>query len=137
MATSSERASAVADRAATAVEMATTTIVMAATNAESARASVHAADVTLARVEAIHTKIGDALGNIFQATSESSMQPMSEKAVEAMQQLLPHEIIDWELEIHEAAKIEKRREEELCVAEDDVVKCQFVEESVVEYQDEI
>ena len=69
--------------------------------------------MTLAQVKAIHTKI-------FQATSDSSMQPTSEKAAVAMEHLLPHEVAERELEMQEAAKIEERREEELRVAEVEV-----------------
>ena len=58
---------------------------MAAANAKSARVAVRAADVALARVEAIHAKIEDAHAKIFQATSDSSMQPTSEKAAVAME----------------------------------------------------
>ena len=45
------------------------------------------------------------------------MQPTSEKAVVAMEHLLPHEIAERELEMQEAAEIEERREEELRVAQ--------------------
>ena len=103
---------------------------MAAANAESARAAVRAAGVALARVEAIHAKI-------FQATSESSMQPTFEKAAVAMEHLLPHEVIERELEMQEAAEIEERREEELRVAEVEVEKSLSIEESAVEYQREL
>ena len=98
-------------------------------NAESARAAVHAADVALARVEAIHAKIEDAHAKIFQATSDSSMQPTSEKAVVAMEHLLPYEVTEQELEMQDMAKIKERREEELRVAEVDVEKSLSVEES--------
>ena len=53
------------------------------------RAAVHAVDVVLAWVEAIHAKIEDAHAKIFQATLDSSMQPTSEKAAVAMGHLLP------------------------------------------------
>ena len=42
-----------------------------------------------------------------------------------------------ELEMQEAAKIEERREEELCVAKVEVEKSLSVEESTVEYQREL
>ncbi|KAI4980590.1 hypothetical protein ZWY2020_021075 [Hordeum vulgare] len=96
-------------------------------NAESARGFVRAADVTLARVEAIHAKIEDAYANIFQATLESSKQPTSKKVVEAMEYELPCEIAQRELEMQEAMEIEKCREEELHVAEDEVEKSPSVE----------
>ncbi|KAI5000838.1 hypothetical protein ZWY2020_010797 [Hordeum vulgare] len=82
-AASTERVSAAANRAGAAE---------VASNAETARAAVHTTDVALVRVEAIHAKI-------FQATSASSMQPTSEKAVEAMGHLLPHEIAERELDL--------------------------------------
>ncbi|KAE8779076.1 DNA-directed RNA polymerase II subunit RPB1 [Hordeum vulgare] len=65
------------------------------------------------------------------------MQPRSEKATEGMEYLLPHEIAERELEMQEAADIEERQEEELCVAEDEVEKSLSVDELVVEYQHEI
>ena len=117
-ASSAERASAAADRAAAAAKTAAAAAMTAAANTESARAVVRAADVALARVEAIHAKI-------FQATSDSSMQPMSEKAAVAMEHLLPHEIS------------EQRREEELRVAKVEVKKSLPVEESAMEYQREL
>ena len=97
---SAERASAAADRAAAATETAIAAAATAAANAESARATVRATDVALARVEAIHAKI-------LQATSESGMQPMSEKAAVAMEHLLPHEVAERELEMQEAVEIEE------------------------------
>ena len=109
----------------------------AAANTESARAAVRAADIALALVEAIHAKIEDAHAKIFQATSDSSMQPTSEKAAVAMEHLLPHEVAERELEMQEAAEIEERREEELRVAEVEVEKSLSVEESAVEYQREL
>ena len=63
----------------------------------------------MARVEAIHAKIEDAHAKIFQATMESSKQPTYEKATVAMEQLLPHEIAERELEMQEAVEIEERR----------------------------
>ena len=108
-----------------------------AANAESARAAVRAADVALARVEAIHAKIEDAHAKIFQATSDSSMQPMSEKAAVAMEHLLPHEVAERELEMQEAAEIEEHRKEELRMAKVEVEKSLSVEESAVEYQREL
>ena len=65
------------------------------------------------------------------------MQPASEKAVVAMEHLLPHEVAERELEMQEAAEIEERREEELRVAEVEVEKSLSVEESAVEYQREL
>ena len=50
------------------------------------------------------------------------MQPTSEKAAVAMVHLLPHAVTERELEMHEAAEIEERREEELRVAEVEVDK---------------
>ena len=47
----------------------------------------------------IHAKIEDAHAKIFQATSDSSMQPTSEKAAVAMEHLLPHEVAERELEM--------------------------------------
>ena len=109
-------ATASAERASAAAETAAAAAAMAAANAESARAVIHVTDVALARVEAIHAKIEDAHTKIFQATSDSSMQPTSEKAAVAMEHLLPHEVAERELEMQEAAEIEERREEELRVA---------------------
>ena len=116
-AASTERASAAADRAAAAAGTAAAASATAAANAESARAAVRSADVALARVEAIHGKIEDAHAKIFQATSDSSMQPTFEKAVVAMEHLLPHEVAERELEMLEVADIEERWEEELRLAE--------------------
>ena len=65
------------------------------------------------------------------------MQPTSEKAVVAMEHLLPHEIAERELEMHEAAGIEELREEELRVAEVEVEKSVSIEESAVVYQREL
>ena len=65
------------------------------------------------------------------------MQPTSEKAVVAMEHLLPHEVTERELEMQEAAEIEEHREEELRVAEVEVEKSLSVEESAVEYQPEL
>ena len=87
-----------ADRAAAAAETVVFAAATVAANAESARAAVRAADVALARVEAIHAKIEDAHAKIFQATSDSSMQPTSEKAAVAMEHLLPHEVAERVLE---------------------------------------
>ena len=86
---------------------------------------------------AIHAKIEDAHAKIFQATSDSSMQPTSEKAAVAMEHLLPHEFAERELEMQEAAEIEERREEELGMVEVGVDKSLSVEESAVEYQREL
>jgi hypothetical protein len=117
-----------------------------AANTESTRAAVRAAEVALARVEAIHAQVEDAHAKIFQASSESSMHPTSEKAAdmlvdnaaaEAMEPLLPHEIAERELEMQEAAEIEERREEELRVAKEEVESRLSVEESAVEYQREL
>ena len=65
------------------------------------------------------------------------MQPTSENAAMAMEHLLPHEVVERELEMQEAAEIEERREEELRVAEVEVDKSLSVEESAVEYQREL
>ena len=54
-----------------------------------------------------------------------------------MEHLLPHEVIERELEMQEATEIEERREEELHVAEVEVEKSLSVEESAVEYQREL
>ena len=62
------------------------------------------------------------------------MRPTSEKAAVAMEHLLPHEVAERELEMHEVAEIEERREEELHVAEVEVEKSLSIEESVVEYR---
>ena len=64
------------------------------------------------------------------------MQPTSEKAVVAMEHLLPHEVVEQELKMQEAAEIEERREEELRVAEVEVEESLSVKESV-EYQREL
>ena len=118
--------------AAAAAETAVIVLVTAVVNTESARGviRIRVADVILARVEAIHARI-------FQATSDSSMQPTSEKATLAMEHLLPHEVAERELEMQEAAEIEERREEELRVAEVEVEKSLSVEESAMEYQHEL
>ena len=79
--------------------MAAAAAAMATANAESARAAVRATDVAMARVEAIRAKIKDAHAKIFQATSDSSMQPSSEKAAVAMEHLLHHEVAERELEM--------------------------------------
>nr|XP_020160238.1 uncharacterized protein LOC109745518 [Aegilops tauschii subsp. strangulata] len=125
-------ASAYAERASAAAETAAVAAAMAAANAESARAAVCATNLAIARVEAIHTKIEYAHAKIFQTTSESSIQPTFEKAAVAMGHLLPHEIAERELEMHEAADIEERREKELRVAEVEVEKSLSVEESALE-----
>ena len=65
------------------------------------------------------------------------MQPTSEKAVVAMEHLLPHEVAERELEMQEAAKIEERREEELHVAEVEVEKRLSIKELAVEYLGEL
>ena len=62
------------------------------------------------------------------------MQPMSKKAVVAMEHLLPHEVAEQELEMQEAAEIEERREEKFRVAEVEVEKSLSIEELAVEYQ---
>ena len=54
-----------------------------------------------------------------------------------MEHLLPHEVVERELEMQEAAEIEERREEELCVAQVEVEKNLSVEKSAVEYQSEL
>ena len=72
-----------ADRAAAAAETDAAATATAAANTEIARAAVRAPDVALDRVEAIHAKIEDAQTKIFQATSDSSMQPTYEKAAGA------------------------------------------------------
>ena len=54
-----------------------------------------------------------------------------------MKHLLPHEVVDRELEMQEVAEIEERREEELRVAEVEVEKSLSVEESAMEYQCEL
>ncbi|KAI4987883.1 hypothetical protein ZWY2020_028641 [Hordeum vulgare] len=46
--------------------------------------------------------------------------------------MLPREIAEWELEMHEAAEILERREEELRVAKDEIEKSVSIEESVME-----
>ena len=51
-----------------------------------------------------------------------------------MEHLLPHEIVERELEMQEAAEIEEHREEELRVARDEVEKSMSIEESAMEYQ---
>ena len=61
----------------------------------------------------------------------------SEKVTVAMEHLLPHEIVERELEMQEAAEIKERREEELRVAEVEVEKSLSIEESAVEYQREL
>ena len=65
------------------------------------------------------------------------MQPMSKRVVVAMEHLLPHEVAERELEMQEAAEIEERWLEELCVAEVEVEKSLSIEESAVEYQREL
>ena len=134
---SAQRPSAATVLAATAAKTVAAAAATAAANAESARDAVHATDVALARVEAIHAKIEDAHAKIFQATSDSSMQPTSEKAAVAMEHLLPHEVAERELEMQEAAEIKECWEEELRVAEVEVEKSLSVEESAVEYQREL
>ncbi|KAE8779986.1 DNA-directed RNA polymerase II subunit RPB1 [Hordeum vulgare] len=54
-----------------------------------------------------------------------------------MEHLLPHEIVERELEMHEATEIKECREEDLRVAEDEVEKSLFVNESAMEYQREL
>ncbi|KAE8781513.1 DNA-directed RNA polymerase II subunit RPB1 [Hordeum vulgare] len=54
-----------------------------------------------------------------------------------MEHLLPHEIVERELEMQEAAKIEERQEEELRVPEGEVEKSWFVKESTMKYQREL
>ena len=65
------------------------------------------------------------------------MQPTSEKAAAAMEHLLPHEVVERELEMQEVAEIEECREEDLRVAEVEVEKSLAVEELAVEYQREL
>ena len=65
------------------------------------------------------------------------MQPTSEKVVVAMEELLPHEVAERELEMQEAAEIEERWEDELRVDEVEVEKSLSVKESAVEYQREL
>ena len=48
-----------------------------------------------------------------------------------MEHMLPHEVVERELEMQEAAEIEERREEELRVAEVEVEKSLSVEEPAV------
>ena len=62
------------------------------------------------------------------------MQP--EKAVVAMEHLLPHEVAEQELEMQEAAEIEECQEE-LHMAEVEVEKSLSVKESAMEYQCEL
>ncbi|KAI5013740.1 hypothetical protein ZWY2020_040626 [Hordeum vulgare] len=114
--------------------MAAAAAAAAATSTESARAAVLVVDISLAQVESIHANIEDAHAKIFQATSESSMQTMSEKAAKAMEHLLPHEIAERELEMHEASGIDEHLEEELRMAEDELEKIFSVKELAVEYQ---
>lgn len=54
-----------------------------------------------------------------------------------MEHLLPHEIIERELEMHEVEEIEDNQEEELRVAEEEVEKSLSVKELLVEYQCEV
>ena len=54
-----------------------------------------------------------------------------------MEHLLPHDVAEREQEMHEAAEIVERREEELRMAEVEVEKSLSVEESAVEYQREL
>ena len=65
------------------------------------------------------------------------MQPTSEKAVVAMEHLLPHEVVERDLEMQESVEIKERRDEELRVAEVEVEKSLSIEESAVEYQREL
>ena len=65
------------------------------------------------------------------------MQPTSEKAVVAMEHLLPHEVTEREMEMQEAAEIEERREEELRMAEVEVEKSLSIMESAMEYKREL
>ncbi|KAI4977992.1 hypothetical protein ZWY2020_014546 [Hordeum vulgare] len=125
MSASTERATAAAVRACAVAEKATVARAMVAANTESARATIRA-DVALARVEAIHAKTKDAHTNIFQATSESNMQPTSEKVTEAIENRLPHEIAERVLEMQEAEEIKEHRVE-LHMAEDEVEKSLSVE----------
>ena len=53
-----------------------------------------------------------------------------------MEHMLPHEVVERELEMQEAAEIEERREEELRVAKVEVEKSLSIEEHAVEYQRE-
>ncbi|KAI4987735.1 hypothetical protein ZWY2020_028493 [Hordeum vulgare] len=113
---STERVYAAADRAAAAAETPTAAAAMMAANAESTRVADSAADVALVWVEDIHANIKDTHSNIFQATSESNIQPTSKMVVEAMEHLLPHEIAERELKMQEVVEIDERQEEELRVA---------------------
>ncbi|KAI4987817.1 hypothetical protein ZWY2020_028575 [Hordeum vulgare] len=74
--------------------MAAAAAVTVAANSKSAEAAVRATDIFVAPVEAIHAKIKDAHAKIIHATLESSMQPTSEKVAAALEQLLPHEIVE-------------------------------------------
>ena len=51
-----------------------------------------------------------------------------------MEHLLPHEVLEQELEMREVAETEERWGEELHVAQVEVEKSLSVKESVVEYQ---
>ena len=51
-----------------------------------------------------------------------------------MEHLVPHEVVERELEMQESVEIEEHREEELRVAEIEIEKSLSVEEWAVEYQ---
>ncbi|KAE8804334.1 DNA-directed RNA polymerase II subunit RPB1 [Hordeum vulgare] len=117
----------------------TTTCAKSATAyAKSAAASAERASGVCDRA-AIIVELGaavaptDAHAKILQATLESSMQPTYEKEAEAMDDLLPHEIVERELELQEVAETEERFVEELHVDKDEVEKSLSTEESVVDY----
>ncbi|KAE8799774.1 DNA-directed RNA polymerase II subunit RPB1 [Hordeum vulgare] len=55
------------------------------------------------------------------------------KAADAMEHLLPHEIAEWELEMHKAVEIEERQEEELRMDEDELEKILSNDKSALEY----
>lgn len=50
-----------------------------------------------------------------------------------MEHLLPHEIAEWELEMHKAVEIEERQEEELRMDEDELEKILSNDKSALEY----
>lgn len=97
----------------------------------------------MARVDTIHAQIEDAHAKIFEASSESSLHPTSEEAAEAEAEMLaddaameameplPHEIAERKLEMQEAAESNEHREEELCVAKEEVEKRLSIKESAM------
>ncbi|KAI4988674.1 hypothetical protein ZWY2020_035914 [Hordeum vulgare] len=107
-----ERASTAAVREVAAAEIAAAAATMMVANTESARAAVHAADVAMCWVNAIHAKIEDAHTKIFQATLESSMQTTSKKATEDIEYLFAHQI-ERELEMQEAMEMRELEMREL------------------------